>query len=77
MNAGTRYTNIWYRLDCPLGKGDDHAEAVEVHATGNPLSANDYSEFCELVNSTVYFDSHRLDQYCLVVQFVADKVSHH
>ena len=44
----------------PLGTDDDQAEAVEVHATGNPLSANDYSELCELVDPTAYSDSHRL-----------------
>ena len=66
-----------YGIDwnAPLGTDDDQPENVEVHTTHNPLSANHYSELCELVDPTVYSDYHGLDQYRLAVQFVEDKLS--
>ena len=49
--------------DAPLAAEDDYAEAFEVPATHNPLTASDYSELCELVNPMVYSESHGINHY--------------
>ena len=59
--------------DAPL-ISDDDAQAVEVPATFNPLTPDDYLELQECVYPSADSDSHGIDHYLNAVAFVESKV---
>ena len=66
-----------YGIDwnAPLGTDDDSAKAVQVSAIHNPLSPDDYSQLCDVVDPTAYSDTHGVDQYIATLQFIVDRVA--